>query len=204
MVGTVVESIDLKVKPSISELISNVGGKKLIFLYEDKHTWGHDYYALNCANGSIKEETYSPGTDLDSDSSDCNPLYPDTILEPLKRIFAYSEKGYCITSHKNYEPYAEEATISENKIIIKLGDNKFYIINEFHDVEVYIVQNKTFSLDDSISLFKNKTRTEIDALQSIASQNLFSLSKVWLAEYLNACKSDLELSAFEISNIKLL
>ena len=204
MVGTLIESIKLKVNSKIDHLVSNVQSSDLIMLYEHKHNWGHDYYALNVLNGIIKEEKYSPGTDLDSDSSDCNPLYPDTIDEPLKKVFAFSDVGYCITSLKTYLPYEEEATISDTKIIIKLGVAKFYVINEFHDADVYNVQNGTYTLKETISLFKDKTKAEIDALKSIASQNLFSLSQVWLKEYLEAGTSDLGFTIDEIANIKLL
>lgn len=78
------------------------------------------------------------------------------------------------------------------------------MINEFHDADVYNVQDGTYTLKETISLFKDKTRAEIDALESIASQNLYSLSQVWLKEYLEAGTSDLGLTSDEIANIKLL
>ena len=123
-----------------------MSGKTLInlFRYNEKNTpydeW-EDMYSLMVETKDdviFISETFEQAVgDLDSDSSDCNPLYPYTIAKPLMTVLNLVDIGYVATTLYTFPEYAEYHEEREKKLIIKLSDSRVFEIDEDHNAMIY-------------------------------------------------------------------
>ena len=209
MVGQQIDTIHLKGKKSILENDSldktDMSGKTLINLFRDneKNTpydeW-EDMYSLMVETKEddvFISETFEQAVgDLSSDSSDCNPLYPYTIAEPLLTVLNLVNIGYVTTTVYTYPEYAENYEESEKKLIIKLSDARFFEIDENHNAMIY--KEGKIDYSNRISIFGDKTKDELEGISKFKDYDFD------IGEYLSLASPYLSFTDEEQKNLKTL
>jgi hypothetical protein len=209
MVGQQIDTIYLIAKKSILENdsldITDMSGKTLINLFRDndKNTpydeW-EDMYSLMVEtkeDGVFISETFEQAVgDLDSDSSDCNPLYPYTIAEPLMTVLNLVDIGYVTTTVYTCPEYAEDYEESEKKLIIKLSDSRVFEIDENHNAMIY--KEGKIDYSNRISIFGDKTKDELEGISKFKDYDFD------IGQYLSLASPYLSFTDEEQRNLKTL
>ena len=208
MVGLQIDKIFLQAKKALIEnkdlSITKIDEKTVINLYRDNGKddpydpdgW-EDLYSLlikEQEDGVIISELHIEECgDLCSDSTDCNPLYPYTISEPLMEVLGAVEIGFVITTLYTFPLDADYMREEEQKLLIKLSNSRIIEINEHHEARIY----KQGKYSESISIFGDKTKDELTEIGNV---------KEWVVldfkSYLKLANKYLSFTEEELGNLE--